>query len=133
MKHDAGAWYELEPGEVSLFDGASETVSEGVVTDFNLMLRKGKAEGEIEAVKLTAEAGAVKIGDLAGIWRQPEEQETLGIFVSDPGMICFADPSALEVHEGELVLFDSSDAAGGLEVKPDRDMMIICIYIKQEQ
>ncbi|MBQ6360681.1 MAG: HutD family protein [Lachnospiraceae bacterium] len=130
MKHDAGEWYELAPGQAALFDGASETVSEGVVTDFNLMLRKGKAEGAIEAAKLAAAGGAVKIGDLSGIWRQPEEKETVGIFVSDPGTVCFEDPSVPELHEGELVLFDAEDSVSELKVKAGSDMMIICIYIK---
>ena len=132
MKHDAGAWYELEPGQAARFDGASETVSEGVVTDFNLMMRKGMADGEIEAVKLAA-GSTCAVGELTGIWKQPEEKETVGIFVSDPGTLGFADPSVPGIQEGELVLFDSSDAVGSLQVKPDRDMMIICLYIKRLQ
>ena len=72
----------------------------------------------------------MKIGDLSGIWRQPEEKETVGIFVSDPGTVCFEDPSVPALHEGELVLFSSSDAVGNLKMKADSNMMIICIYIK---
>ena len=52
LSHDGGEWHILRPGEVEYFDGASETKSRGRVTDFNLMLRKGKAEGGMEIFSL---------------------------------------------------------------------------------
>ncbi|MBQ6075795.1 MAG: HutD family protein [Lachnospiraceae bacterium] len=45
----------LRPYDVLAFDGADSTHSEGVCTDFNLMLRKGRAFGRMDAFDLTAD------------------------------------------------------------------------------
>ena len=52
LRHDGGAPLRLRPLEVRGFDGAWATQSFGRCRDFNLMLRKGKAEGEMEALPL---------------------------------------------------------------------------------
>ena len=48
--HDGGDSIHLRPYEVHAFDGGSATRSFGRCRDFNLMLRKGAAEGEMEAL-----------------------------------------------------------------------------------
>ena len=45
LSQNGGAFRALGALEVLEFDGGAETKSRGEVTDFNLMLRKGKAEG----------------------------------------------------------------------------------------
>ena len=50
--HDGGDSIHLRPYEVHAFDGADDTHSVGRCRDFNLMLRKGAAEGEMEAFLL---------------------------------------------------------------------------------
>ena len=52
LRHDGGEPLHLRPLEVHGFDGAWATQSFGRCRDFNLMLRKGKAEGEMEALPL---------------------------------------------------------------------------------
>ena len=47
LRHNGGAPIRLRPFEVHAFDGADETACFGRCTDFNLMLRKGAAEGSI--------------------------------------------------------------------------------------
>jgi environmental stress-induced protein Ves len=52
LRHDRGEPLLLRPLEVHGFDGAWATRSVGRCRDFNLMLRKGGAEGEMEALPL---------------------------------------------------------------------------------
>ena len=52
LRHEGGEPLLLRPLEVHGFDGAWATRSAGRCRDFNLMLRKGKAEGEMEALPL---------------------------------------------------------------------------------
>ena len=52
LRHDGGEPLRLRPLEVHGFDGAWATRSVGRCRDFNLMLRKGRAEGEMEALPL---------------------------------------------------------------------------------
>lgn len=47
LSHNGGAELTLHPGDVHAFDGGDETRSKGRCTDFNLMVRKGKAEGNM--------------------------------------------------------------------------------------
>lgn len=50
LRHGDGEPLLLRPLHVHAFDGAVSTVSRGRCRDFNLMLRKGAAEGEMEAL-----------------------------------------------------------------------------------
>ncbi len=52
LRHDGGEPLLLRPLEVHGFDGAWATRSVGRCRDFNLMLRKGRAEGEMEPLPL---------------------------------------------------------------------------------
>ncbi|MBO4838342.1 MAG: HutD family protein [Lachnospiraceae bacterium] len=54
-KNGGGGPVLLRPYNVLAFDGADSTRSEGVCTDFNLMLRKGHAFGRMDAAALTAD------------------------------------------------------------------------------
>lgn len=53
LTHNGGAPLRLRPFEVHAFSGADATHSRGRCTDFNLMLRRGKAKGSMEALRLT--------------------------------------------------------------------------------
>ena len=50
LRHDGGEPLTLAPYEVHAFDGGSETTSLGRCRDFNLMLRKGRATGNLRAL-----------------------------------------------------------------------------------
>ncbi len=54
ISQDGSAFRTLEALEVLAFDGGAETKSRGEVTDFNLMLRKGEAEGGMATASLRA-------------------------------------------------------------------------------
>ncbi|MBR3561886.1 MAG: HutD family protein [Oscillospiraceae bacterium] len=54
LSHNGGEELTLHPGDVHDFDGGDETHSRGRCTDFNLMLRKGKADGVMSALRLNA-------------------------------------------------------------------------------
>ena len=53
LTHNGGAPLRLRPFEVHAFSGADATHSRGRCTDFNLMLRRGRAKGSMEALRLT--------------------------------------------------------------------------------
>lgn len=53
LQHDGGETVTLNPYEIYCFDGGAATHSWGRCADFNLMLRKGRAEGSIQAVLLS--------------------------------------------------------------------------------
>ena len=55
LSHDGGEEYTLCALEQTSFDGASHTYSRGQVTDFNLMMRKGRCSGRVEARTLHSE------------------------------------------------------------------------------
>ena len=55
LQHDGGEIITLYPYGIHCFDGGAATHSWGRCVDFNLMLRKGKAEGSIQAVLLSGE------------------------------------------------------------------------------
>lgn len=54
LSHNGGDELTLHPGDVHEFDGADDTHSRGRCTDFNLMLRKGRADGDMRALRLAA-------------------------------------------------------------------------------
>ena len=63
LRHNGGPVLRLRPFEVHAFSGADATHSRGRCTDFNLMLRRGKARGSMEALRLT-EAEALPVRGL---------------------------------------------------------------------
>lgn len=64
IRHDGGAWEALPAYREHRFDGASHTESEGKVTDFNLMLKKGACEGSLSAISFE-ETASVRISEQA--------------------------------------------------------------------
>ena len=62
LTHDGGAPLRLRPFEVHAFSGASATHSRGRCIDFNLMLRRGRAQGAMTALRLERDPAAVSGG-----------------------------------------------------------------------
>ncbi|MBQ7146819.1 MAG: HutD family protein [Lachnospiraceae bacterium] len=50
---DGGEGIDLKAMDILTFGGASATHSQGICTDFNLMLRKGRARGGMESISLS--------------------------------------------------------------------------------
>ena len=67
LKIDAREPFPLVPGEVVAFDGGAPVESWGKCVDFNLMVRKGKARGSVQA-----EPGVLAVYCAAGTVRLPE-------------------------------------------------------------
>lgn len=63
LSHDGGEEYTLGALEQTAFDGASHTFSRGKVTDFNLMMRKGRSTGRVGAFILTNDKREYDLGN----------------------------------------------------------------------
>ena len=61
LTHNGGEPFTLHPYEVHSFEGSDHTHSWGQCTDFNLMLRRGQAEGAMEHLALAGERVTVPI------------------------------------------------------------------------
>lgn len=55
LSHDGEREEDVEPFEIHAFDGASETHCRGTCTDFNLMTRKGRCEGQMAVLEIDPE------------------------------------------------------------------------------
>ncbi len=130
LKHGDAAWYSLGPGEASAFDGAARTLSRGRVTDFNLMLRKGCACGNLNSTEFRAAGEDLS---LAGFFPEDTDLEgsgSLGLFISS-GRLTLKDGGCCEpLSEGELLLLESTDPLKDLSLRPEEDGLAIAICIK---
>ena len=87
LTHNGGAPLTLRPFEVHAFSGGDATHSVGRCRDFNLMLRRGRAAGTMEALHLAGSAqtspakgrGSAVSGAEEG-FRPPEADETLLLY-----------------------------------------------------
>lgn len=105
LSHDGGEEYILHPLEQTSFDGASHTFSRGQVTDFNLMMRKGRCTGHIEARVLSGI-----------VWRNAISREFdshLLYCVEGEAEISFGE-TAYHIAKGEALLIESGE---GCEVR----------------
>ena len=105
MRHDGGEWYSIGEGDVAEFEGGSLTESEGKVTDFNLMVRKGRIEGSLDTEFL--EDGETLFMDPV------KKSEVTAIYLSRGGRISvFSDgKKAADLDEGDLLIFEEDDHA----------------------
>ena len=55
LSHNGGEEICLHPYEIHFFHGADRTLSRGLCTDFNLMLRRGASDGRMEHLRLGSE------------------------------------------------------------------------------
>ena len=92
LTHDSGAPLRLRPFEVHAFSGASATHSTGRCTDFNLMLRRGKAVGSMEALSLADTPTVLHTA----------EGETLLLYCAKGS--CGVEPSGCALLRGEALL-----------------------------
>lgn len=119
LRHDGGDWYTIGEGDVAEFDGGSLTESEGKVTDYNLMVRKGSVEGSLDTEFLEDGESAV----LAAA----KEAGTTSIYLSRGGSVkvsCGCKEAA-ELCEGDLLIFEEGEFADDLTVTASGDVYII--------
>lgn len=62
LAHNGGDKLTLRPYDVHEFEGSDDTHSWGKCKDFNLMLRRGKAEGSVRAIRVSGGAFAFRSG-----------------------------------------------------------------------
>ena len=107
LRHKGGAPLRLRPYEVHAFDGADHTHSVGRCRDFNLMLRRDAAEGEMQALLLD---GRCVVAPDPGT-------ETLLLFCAE-GCCAVTGPDGREtLQAGETLLLTPS---GLLTLEPDQ-------------
>ena len=98
LKHGDEAEFTMAPGQVDYFDGGVTTTSQGLCTDFNLMLRKGKCTGTM--LSFTVAAGAeLSLPVLAG-----EGKKTLVLFCTKGSGELKDSLVQQKVQEGEALL-----------------------------
>lgn len=101
LTHDGGSETDVKPLTIHEFDGAAATHCVGVCTDFNLMLRKEKAQGFMQAVTLDSENG---------ILIEPLTKEQTMLFYVVSGMAFLKDEDdVIELCAGESVLITDEE------------------------
>ena len=90
LTHNGGEPLRLRPLEVHAFSGADATHSVGRCTDFNLMLRRGRAAGSMEALRLTEAPTRLSVG-AAGEGAGIKDQES-GIKVGSAFRVQRSEP-----------------------------------------
>lgn len=107
LSHDGGEEYTLHSLEQTSFDGASHTFSRGQVTDFNLMMRKGRCSGRVEARSLGGE-----------LWKNAltDAYHTHLLYCTAGSVDLTVGGEALSLGKGEAVLLEHDDAMGNCSV-----------------
>lgn len=105
VSHDGGGPLALTPGNIHRFDGGAATRSEGICTDFNLMLRKGRCSGEMRCLHL-GEHGAAKLSRTAG----PESgRHTFLVYCAEGDGELSMDGEAVRFSKGEAVQAENGE------------------------
>lgn len=133
LSHNGGEEYDVEPFEVYEFDGADSTHCRGVCTDFNLMLRKGKAGGAMSVLEPDGENSiliypvgpgqTIVLFAAEGTARlvKPEDEEA-----------GTARETVAEIGEGEAVILTEEDTETLLEADGEPVLIACNIELFQE-
>jgi len=101
LSHDGGEEYLLCPLEQTSFDGASHTFSRGQVTDFNLMMRKGRCTGRVEVRGPKSDCG---YGEVLS-----EEYDTHLFYCVSGEMKANIGAQWFDLSKGDALLLESND------------------------
>ena len=77
LSHNGGPELRLEPFRVHAFSGADATHSRGRCRDFNLMLRRGRAAGSMEALRLKETPVSLSVGPGTAVPPPPFDETLL--------------------------------------------------------
>ena len=113
LRHGDGAPIALRPYQVYRFDGGAPTHACGCCTDFNLMLRKGRADGTIEALRT----------DTAPLTLTPAAGETMLLYCVEGDCHVFIGSDRIQLAAGESLLTDSD---GPLTVCGSGAALMLC-------
>ena len=94
LTHNGGAPVTLKPFRVHAFSGGDATRSLGRCTDFNLMLRRGRAEGGMEAL----------FPDPEGVAFDPGRQGRALLYCAEGSCVAVLDEEQVRLQAGESLL-----------------------------
>ena len=128
LSHEGGEKIVLAPYDVHQFDGGVDTHSWGRCTDFNLMLRKGKCEGVVRALKLCAGEKAAVAFESAASDAFPNAQ--LLIFCGEgKAVVTLGDEKVVLEATHSLLVKDAVGMSLGVECTEDAAFMIAEVQI----
>ena len=96
LQHDGGEIITLAPYGIHCFDGGAATHSWGRCVDFNLMLRKGKAEGDLQALSVTGESLSLSA----------QGADTLLLYCGEGSGSVYANGETVELKAEEALLIE---------------------------
>lgn len=99
LKHGEEREFELLPGSIDYFDGGEATVSYGLCTDFNLMLRKDSTKGSMVSLKLGG-FKAVSVPQLA-------HTTAMVLYCTKGRALAMDGDKALDIKAGEAILWEN--------------------------
>ncbi len=102
LSHDGGEEYTVHTLEQTSFDGASHTCSRGQVTDFNLMMRKGRCTGQIGVRRPKSNCG---YGEVLS-----EEYDTRLFYCVSGKIIANIWSECFVLYPGDALLLEGNDA-----------------------
>lgn len=118
LSHNGGEEIDVEPFEVHEFDGADNTHCRGVCTDFNLMLRKGKADGTMNVIE-PDEDNSILINPV-------EAGQTIVLFAAEgSARLVKPDDEVTELLEGEAAIL-TDEATETLLESDEAPLLIAC-------
>ena len=123
MKIDQGERFKLDPLTICSFDGGVPVESWGQCTDFNLMLRKGKAAGSAQSLKLSA---GTAVWTPAVPAPKPYPNCTLAIYCVNGDV----EVEGVTAQAGQFLLCRKADDSKALELvsKTGAELMVSVIY-----
>lgn len=116
LSHNGGEPVALAPYQVHRFSGGSETRSRGRCTDFNLMLRRGAAEGEMEALRLGDESRELSAS----------ADETLLFYCVEGACRIESDARQSELRQGESLQVSGWEALRAHAAGPVGAAVMLC-------
>ncbi len=114
LSHDGSEEIDVTPLEVHGFDGAASTHCRGVCTDFNLMMRKGRAAGRMKAIRL----------EKGSRWQltPASEKESLLLYLVKGGAVLISGEQRYPVREGQSLFL--SGETGSFELKTNEGAVL---------
>ena len=107
LVHDGGNSTHLVPYAVHRFDGASDTISTGKCTDFNLMLRKGACQGSLCSTVFLKSQRVMLSSMLCGC--NAFDQKTVVLYCGEGSLELALDDVTYHVGSGRCVLISDMD------------------------
>lgn len=129
--HNGGEWIHLKAFETHSFDGGDDTVSRGKVVDFNLMTRKGMADGAMIPVVFPEDGTCFAVADVLS---EIETYSEVMLYCHcGPVVVVFEDGNEkkLEVGESLWMSGDLSAASWKILGGSGARAVLTCVRLKK--